>query len=159
MLMCLFLFALWLILNGQVTVEICLFGIVVVLGVFLFCVKVMGYNPRGEGRMILRLGGYLYYTAILIWEILLANLHVMRIIMTPRPHYEPAIVRIRVPLKTELSRVFLANSITLTPGTVTIDQQGDDFVVLCLDKTGGDSIADWSLVKILRKLEETHEHH
>jgi len=156
--MCLFLFALWLMLNGRITLEICLFGVVVVVAVFLFCVKVLAYDPRGEAKMFRRFVGYLYYTVILIWEILLANLHVMRIILTPKPHYEPAIVRIRVPLKTELARVFLANSITLTPGTVTIDQQGDDFVVLCLDKTGGDAIADWTLVKILRKLEAENGH-
>ena len=39
-----------------------------------------------------------------------------------------------------ISRVTLSNSITLTPGTVTIEQSGDDFLVLCLDKPSADSI-------------------
>ena len=153
MFLCLFLFALWLILNGRITWEVCAFGVVIVAGVYLFCRKVLKYERRPDAGPLRHPGGCLCYTFLLIWEILLANLHVMRIILTPKPHYEPAIVRIHVPLKTELSRVFLANSITLTPGTVTIDQQGEDFIVLCLDKSGGAAIADWSLVKILRKLE------
>jgi len=153
MFLCLFLFALWLILNGRITLEICLFGVVIVAAVFLFSVKVLGYDPKAEKGLWKRIWGFLWYTLVLVWEILKANFNVMRIILQPRPHYEPAIVRIRVPFKKEISRVFLSNSITLTPGTVTISQEGDDFVVLCLDKSGGDSIADWSLVHILRKLE------
>lgn len=150
----LFLFVLWLVLNGQITLEICLFGLVIAAAVLLFSVRILGYDPRKEGHFVRRIGWYLYYTLILVYEVVKASFHVMRIILQPHPHYEPAIVRIRVPFAQEVSRVFLANSITLTPGTVTIDQEGDDFVVLCLDKSGGDAIADWSLVKILRKAEE-----
>ena len=41
----------------------------------------------------------------------------------------------------------------LTPGTVTIRQQEEEFLVLCLDKDGGEAIPDWNLVRILKKLE------
>ena len=50
MVMCIFLFLLWLILNGKVTLEICLFGIVVTGLVYAFCVAVLGYHPRNERR-------------------------------------------------------------------------------------------------------------
>ena len=43
--------------------------------------------------------------------------------------------------------------VTLTPGTVTIRQQEEEFLVLCLDKNGGEAIPDWNLVRILKKLE------
>ena len=49
--------------------------------------------------------------------------------------------------------MILSNSITLTPGTVTIEQNGDDFLVLCLDKESAESIPDWSLTRMLRKME------
>ena len=42
---------------------------------------------------------------------------------------------------------------TLTPGTVTIRQHEEEFLVLCLDKDGGEAIPDWNLVRILKKLE------
>ena len=93
------------------------------------------------------------YVAVLIWEIIKANLAVIRIILVPPHKYHPAIVRLKIPFEKNISRVLLSNSITLTPGTVTIEQSGDDFLVLCLDKSNADSIPDWNLTRMLRKME------
>ena len=93
------------------------------------------------------------YVAMLIWEIVKANMAVVKIILMPPHKYHPAIVRMRIPFKKNISRVILSNSITLTPGTVTIEQSGDDFLVLCLDKPSADSIPDWNLTRMLRKME------
>lgn len=152
MLMCVFLFLLWLIFNGRVTLEICLFGIVVTGLVYAFCVAVLGYHPRNE-RRVRRLGWYLQYGATLVWEIVKANVQTMKVILSPKAAYRPAVVRLQVPLEEASSRVLLSNSITLTPGTVTIRQHEEEFLVLCLDKDGGEAIPDWNLVRILKKLE------
>ena len=149
MLMCVFLFLLWLIFNGRVTLEICLFGIVVTGLVYAFCVAVLGYHPRNERRVLRRLGRYLQYGAMLVWEIVKANVQTMKVILSPKAAYRPAVVR----LEEASSRVLLSNSITLTPGTVTIRQHEEEFLVLCLDKDGGEAIPDWNLVRILKKLE------
>ena len=149
MLMCVFLFLLWLIFNGRVTLEICLFGIVITGLVYAFCVAVLGYHPRNERR----LGWYLQYGATLVWEIVKANVQTMKVILSPKAAYSPAVVRLQVPLEEASSRVLLSNSITLTPGTVTIRQHEEEFLVLCLDKDGGEAIPDWNLVRILKKLE------
>ena len=77
----------------------------------------------------------------------------IRIILVPSHRYHPAIVRLRIPFAKNISRVLLSNSITLTPGTVTIEQYGDEFLVLCLDKPNADSIPDWKLTRMLRKME------
>ena len=148
MLMCVFLFLLWLIFNGRVTLEICLFGIVVTGLVYAFCVAVLGYHPRNERRVLRRLGRYLQYGVTLVWEIVKANVQTMKVILSPKAAYRPA-----VPLEEASSRVLLSNSITLTPGTVTIRQHEEEFLVLCLDKDGGEAIPDWNLVRILKKLE------
>ena len=153
MIMFLFLFALWLLLNGRVTLEICLFGVVVAGAVYAFSVYALGFHPSHEKRLLKRLGGYIAYAAVLIWEIIKANMAVIRVILIPPHRYHPAIVRVRVPLKKNISRVILSNSITLTPGTVTIEQSGDDFLVLCLDKENAGSIPDWKLTRMLRKME------
>lgn len=153
MVMCVFLFALWLLLNGRVTVEICLFGVVIAAAVYAFCVYALGYHPSHEKRLVKRLCGYVVYVAVLIWEIIKANLAVIRIILSPKPEYHPAIVRMRIPFQKNISKVLLSNSITLTPGTVTIEQKDDDFLVLCLDKPSADSIPDWNLTRMLRKME------
>ncbi len=99
MILCTFLFLLWLILNGRVTVEICLLGLVISVGLCIFCAKALGYDPRREKGLIKRLGLYIVYTFVLIWEILKASVGVMKIVLAPRMHYHPAIVRLEVPLK------------------------------------------------------------
>ena len=81
MIMCVFLFALWLLLNGRITVEICVFGVVIAGAVYAFCVYALGYHPSHEKRLLKRLGGYVVYVAVLIWEIVKANLAVIKIIL------------------------------------------------------------------------------
>ena len=157
MVMCIFLFLLWLVLNGRVTVEICLIGVVLTAAIYAFCVYALGYHPKHERRILRRLAMYAVYVVMLVWEIFKANFAVLRVILIKPHHYEPGIVRLRVPLKENISRVFLSNSITLTPGTVTVSQEGDEYLVLCLNKDDAQSIPDWSLVKYLRKVEEAME--
>lgn len=152
--MILFLFALWLILNGRVTLEICLVGLVLTAAVYAFCVRVLGYSLHGEKLFWKRAGRYLWYFFPLVWEIIKANKTVMRTIWAKNGEIHPAMVRIRVPLEENISRVMLANSITLTPGTVTVEQSEDEFLVLCLDKASAYDIPDWCLTNYLRKTEE-----
>lgn len=154
MIMCVFLFALWLILNGRVTVEICIFGVVITALVYGFCVYALGYHPRHEKGVLKKLGLYVWYGIVLVGEILKANLSVMKVILIPPHKYHAAIVKMKVPFKKNISRVLLSNSITLTPGTVTVEQSGEDFTVLCLDKSAAADIPEWNLVKLLNKLEE-----
>ena len=154
MVMCAFLFALWLILNGRITVEICLIGFVITAGVYAFCVRFLGYSPRHEKGLFKRIWLYIVYFFVLVWEIIKANLSVMKVILLPEHKYHAAIVRVKVPFKRDISRVLLANSITLTPGTVTVEQKGDDFRVLCLQKESAGELPTWRLTKLLHKMED-----
>lgn len=153
MMMCVLLFLLWVILNGRITVEICLFGAVITAAVYAFCVYALGYHPRHEKKIFCRLWLYAVYFLALVWEIVKANLAVMKVILTGG-EYHPAIVRIKVPLEENFSRVLLSNSITLTPGTVTVEQLGETYLVLCLDKASAYDIPTWNLVRLLKKMEE-----
>lgn len=153
MLMCAFLFALWLILNGRITGEVCLIGLVITAGVYAFCVLALGYSPKHEKGLLKQAWRYAVYFAALLWEILTANVTVMKIILTGR-EYHPGIVEIKVPLKRNSSRVILSNSITLTPGTVTVTQEGDSFRVLCLNEADAQGIPHWHLTRMLQKIEE-----
>ena len=153
MIMCIFLFLLWIIFNGRITIEICLFGAVIAAAVYAFCVYALGYHPAHEKKILSRLGLYAVYAVTLVGEIVKANLAVMKVILT-KAEYHPAIVRIKVPLEENFSRVLLSNSITLTPGTVTVEQSGEEYLVLCLDKESAYDIPGWNLVRLLKKMEE-----
>jgi len=58
-----------------------------------------------------------------------ANLDVAVRVIHPDVPIRPGIVKVRTTLKSDMAKTFLANSITLTPGTLTIDIDGDDFYV------------------------------
>ena len=66
---------------------------------------------------------------------------------------EPALVRFKTDLKTKQARVVLANSITLTPGTITVTLEEDEYVVHCLDKELAEGMNHSKFVELLEKLE------
>ncbi|MGI9591054.1 MAG: Na+/H+ antiporter subunit E [Myxococcota bacterium] len=88
---------------------------------------VAGMSPRAEAS---RLGRWLeprryfwalFYVGVFLWEVLLANLEVAYRVLHPRLPIRPGIVKIRTTLQSTAARTLLANSITLTPGTLTIE--------------------------------------
>ena len=62
-------------------------------------------------------------------------------------------MRFKTDLKSAPARIMLANSITLTPGTITVSLTGDEYVVHCLDKSLAEGINSSIFVTLLRRLE------
>lgn len=65
------------------------------------------------------------YIPIFIWECIKANIDVAYRVLHPRLPINPGIVKVKTKLKTDTALTFLANSITLTPGTMTVDIDTD----------------------------------
>lgn len=151
--MLLLFFLAWIIFNGRVTLEIVLFGIAISLAVFAFICKFMDFSIHREWNFYRRLPRFVQYVCVLIKEIISANLTVCRMILTRKETMEPVIVRVHTNLKTETARVILANSITLTPGTITVSMTGQELLVHCLDKTLAEGMEDSVFVKLLEKME------
>ena len=93
------------------------------------------------------------YILTLIWEILKANITVFRMIYSAEYELEPAVVHFRTNLHSTLARVLLANSITLTPVTITVSLTDNEYTVHCLDKELAEGISSSVFVKLLTKLE------
>ena len=87
------------------------------------------------------------YFPLLLWEIAVANVHVVRLVLNPRMPISPSLVEFESPLRTEASNAVLANSITLTPGTVTVDMSAHRFIVHCISETSRQGIQDGALLK------------
>lgn len=121
------LFAFWLVLSGHF--EPMLIGFGVGSSAFVaYLAKRMDVVDR-EG-VPLHLGGRFWlYFPWLMKEIFVANLHVARIILSPSLPISPLLVRYRSSQKTDLGRAMYANSITLTPGTITTSVIGTDLEV------------------------------
>ena len=73
------------------------------------------------------------YLPYIIWEIVKANVDVTKAVFNPKS-ISPRMFRTKATQKTDLARVIYANSITLTPGTVTLDMRGDDLLIHALTK-------------------------
>jgi multicomponent Na+:H+ antiporter subunit E len=82
----------------------------------------------------------LWYVSWLLGEIVRSNLAVARIVLDPRLPIDPVVVRLRPPMRGALAMTTLANSITLTPGTITLDAEDGELTVHALTPDGLDEI-------------------
>ena len=151
--MYLIFFLIWVIFNGQFTPEIAVFGLIIAGLMYAFICKFMGYKPRADIIMAKKFFYLIQYVFILVKEIVKANFAVIRMITSSRYELEPAVVRFKTDLKSAPARIMLANSITLTPGTITVSLTGNEYVVHCLDKSLAEGINSSIFVTLLRRLE------
>ena len=118
------LFCLWLLLTSTSNFQEVVAGAVLALLVAALGYK--GFTTRGlrifSPRRLLHL---LIYLPVFFWEMMKANFDVAYRVVHPRMPIRPGIVAIKTELKTDIGKLFLANSITLTPGTLTMDVRGE----------------------------------
>ncbi|MCQ2521030.1 MAG: Na+/H+ antiporter subunit E [Lachnospiraceae bacterium] len=148
------LFVIWVVFNGRITLEIALFGLAIAALVYLFICKFLHYSIKKDIAYCKKAGYLIGYFFVLLWEIIKANFTAIPLLLTHKYELEPVIVDFDVELKSEFLRVLLANSITLTPGTITVDVTEKHFKVHCLDKSLAKGLADSVFVKLLKKLDE-----
>lgn len=147
-------FLVWVVFNGRLTLEIALFGVAVAGAVFAFMCGFMDYSLQKELNFYKKVPAFAQYLYYLVKEIITANLAVSRMILTRKERMEPVIVHVHTDLKSETARVILANSITLTPGTITVSMTDNDLLVHCLDKSLSEGMEDSVFVRLLKKMEE-----
>ena len=151
--MLLLFFIAWIIFNGRITLEIAIFGVVVAGAVYAFVCKFMGFTWERERAFYKKLPLYTQYVVLLVKEIIKANLAVCYLILTRKEVVEPVLVKVHTNLQKETTKVLLANSITLTPGTITVSLVGQELLVHCLDKSLAEGIENSEFVKLLERME------
>ena len=124
------LFALWLLLSGHYTPLLLGFGVGSCALVVYIAHRMDVVDHEGVPLSIA--GRFLGYFPWLLKEIWVANLNVARIILTPSLPISPITVVFNASQKTDLGRVIYANSITLTPGTITTGVNGDELEIHAL---------------------------
>jgi multicomponent Na+:H+ antiporter subunit E len=136
--MFLLLYGLWLLLSGHYTPLLLGFGA-------LSCLFVVGIIYRmdvidHEARIIRMGWRLLTYLPWLAWEIVKSNWDVAWRVMHPALPVSPTLFEITGSQQTVVGRVIFANSITLTPGTVTVDLEGDRFTVHAITRSGAEAL-------------------
>ncbi|RKY00414.1 MAG: Na+/H+ antiporter subunit D [Spirochaetes bacterium] len=123
-----FLFLIWLVLTFNVENQNILVGAVIAV----LATALMSKYSLKPSKKILNPVRYLWaiiYGFIFLWECIKANLDVAYRVLHPGLPVKPGIVKAKSTLKSDVAKVFLANSITMTPGTITVDIKDDEFFV------------------------------
>lgn len=132
------LFILWLLLSGHYNVLLISLGLVssVLTVVLALRMDVIDHesHPLHLRRQLPR------YWVFLSREVILANLDVVRRILTPGKSFSPQLRQLPLPQKTALGQVIYANSITLTPGTVTVQLGTDSIRIHALSREAADDL-------------------
>ena len=132
------LFALWLLLSGHYVPLLLGLGALSALLVVTIALR-MDVLDR-EGYPIHLSPKALLYWPWLGWEIVKSNVDVARRILSPTLPISPTVIRLKASQKSELGKVIYANSITLTPGTVSIDIDGDKIEVHALTREAAQAL-------------------
>ena len=148
------LFLLWVALNGKITLEIALLGLPIAGFCYWFMCKFLEYSPAKDLMFFKNLPSALAYIVVLCVEIIKSSITAVKIVYSRKIDIQPQIVFFEVPLKSEFLITLLANSITITPGTITVDVQDNRFCVHALDYTMAEDIENSIFVKLLMKMEE-----
>jgi len=133
------LFILWIVFSGRFDGLHITLGLIssAIVAAFSGDLMFTSREARGIFLLWLRMAGYIPW---LLYQIFLANLHVMYLVLHPRmmERINPKIIRFDSRLKSDYSRMVFANSITLTPGTITVNVNAlGRFSIHCIDDPSG----------------------
>lgn len=128
------LFIVYVLLSGFVLQEVIL-GAVVSLVLTILISRYVSYQI--DASFPIKLVKFVFvYIPVFVWQLLLANLDVARRVLSPRIPLNPGIVEVKTELKGDFGKLALANSITLTPGTLSMDVKDDSVYVHTVDVKG-----------------------
>ena len=122
-------FVVWVALTGTLRWDELVTGaaVSIILALFTFHIfTTEGLKNLTPKRVIC---GIVYFFPYLIWEMIKANLDVAYRVIHPKRPINPGIVKVKTRMKSDLGKTLVANSITLTPGTFTIDVIGDEMFI------------------------------
>lgn len=145
------LVAFWLLMSGHYTAFLIGIGLVTATGTVVLAAR-MG-TVDAEGHPV-----ELMVTAITYWPWLMVEIvksagRVTRIILDPALPISPTLVRVRAHQKTAAGRATYANSITLTPGTISVRLEGEDIIVHALERAGADDLEAGAMDDRVREFE------
>lgn len=144
----------WLLLSGRIGIQYFVFMIVSV-GLVLWMNPERPFRPRGhswsEGiASRLRSTGRLFrYLGWLVWNVIKANIDVAYRILHPSLPIRPRLLVFRTNLQHEVAQVLVANSITLTPGTVTVDLKDGEYLVHALHPAAATAVTGGELQNLV----------
>lgn len=147
------LFIFWFLMSPSFSIRNIVVGLLCCFGVTYFWSPDLfkpGQPFRIKPRQVVQLAVYLL---LLVYNVVVANIYVALIVIRPKMLISPGFILVKTKLEKELTRTLYANSITLTPGTITIHLNGDRLLVHALTKDTAKGVYGWHLENRLREIE------
>lgn len=134
----------WLVLTGSLAPWDLVLGLALSVSLSVWVERFLW--PKGPPMLSIRqLARFSLYLPHLLVSVIVAALQVAEVVLDPRMPIEPVLVTHQTALGSAISRVTFANSVTLTPGTLTVDVEGDSFRIHCLAENFATDIANGDL--------------
>jgi len=146
------LFAFWLLLSGRYQAKYIIIGVIsAALVTFLTNDLFYFALQRGEelgmksGQVFRQIWRFLLYIPWLLLQIILANVQVAYLVLHPKMPIEPALFLFRTRMRKGMAQVTLANSITLTPGTITVSLEDGNYIIHTLKPPLASGLVDGTM--------------
>lgn len=149
-------FILWIIFSGRITLEIVIIGLIISLALDILISRLVGISEKKGMQRLLALFKYMRYFCVLIREIVVSCIKVIKIVWGNSKEIHPQLFYFSPNIKSENKRVLLSNSITLTPGTMTVELTDKYLRVHALDPSFLEGMDNSDFVKILEAVEEKY---
>lgn len=147
------IFAFWLVISASLAPADLLLGAALSAALGFWSVQFLwaGEAPRVSPRQLFALLRYLLGFSAQVFR---SAVHVARVVVDPRLPIRPRLITCRTGLRREISRVAFAHSVSLTPGTLTVDMDGGTFLVHCLDEPSAARILSGELERQVARVFE-----
>lgn len=146
------MFIFWMLLSGEFSLVLILSGVISSLLVSYLSHDLLIGNEDIK-LSVLRVYRFARYLPWLMWQIVLSNFDLAYRTLHPKMPIDPGIITFKNEFKTEMGMVTLANSITLTPGTVTIEVNKNEFIIHAIAKEPAESLMAGEMLQRVKKIE------
>lgn len=147
----LMLVAVWLLWSGHAEPLLLGFGLFSVLTVLAITRRMDRFSEFADDEYPAL--GLLLYLPWLFWQIFKSNLDVARIILNPRLPISPRLIRVPANQRTETGQAIYANSITLTPGTISLDVRDNQILVHALTEESAAGVEEGEMERRVCRME------
>ncbi len=148
------MFTFWVVLSGMFDAFHLTLGVICCMLVAHFSHDLL-FSGDDDQSCVRGLLGFVTYLPWLFYQIVIANLQIAYVVLHPRMFelIDPHVIRFKTKLKRPISKVTFAQSITLTPGTITVSIHDDEFSVYALTRSASDALPGEMEARVARALE------
>ena len=134
------LFLNWVIWSGMFDASHLSLGVISCLLIIYMSHDILFTSKKITSKHLIEVIRFIKYIPWLLYQIVLSNIYVARLVMNPNMPIDPQVIRFKTKLKKNISMVTFANSITITPGTITADIKEGEFYVHCISRKVADDL-------------------